>query len=387
MHSLITRIFVLVLFLLPPAAFGQTILLANTTWQAGSVVNLSGNVEIAPDVTLTIEPGVVVNGKGQSIIAYGTLTAIGTSTQRIQFVDTQFSFGDDYKKPGHIEIRYTLITGGSVIPATGNAGYGSFDLTDSLLTGVGYSYIWYPTADCHIERNVFVKSGGLSIGTHEKISAYVTNNVFVNMTGVAVENWANYDDTANTIVTGNSFLDTGKQMLRLPSGYTSANMVAINNYFGTTDVTVINAMIFDRNDTLTSASYVSYLPYLTAPAAATPSYTLVSPGVVTAPSRPQIVSITAGHGKATLNLSASNTDGGSAIVAYAATCAASGQPTKLTSGTGLTLTVLGLKGGELYSCTAIARNTFYPSASSVPTQVIPEASRLDMTPTLMLLLD
>jgi hypothetical protein len=53
----------------------------------------------------------------------------------------------------------------------------------------------------------------------------------------------------------------------------------------------------------------------------------------------------------TLNLSITTP---AVIVAYAATCSARSLPTKTASGSGLTLTVRGLKGGVTYSCTATA---------------------------------
>jgi hypothetical protein len=88
--------------------------------------------------------------------------------------------------------------------------------------------------------------------------------------------------------------------------------------------------------------------YLPAPPA-TQSFTITP-----TPSPPGISSITSGRGSATLTLTAPSSNGGAAIVAYAATCTAKDQPAKTASGSGLTLTVRGLKGGVTYSCTATA---------------------------------
>ncbi len=98
--------------------------------------------------------------------------------------------------------------------------------------------------------------------------------------------------------------------------------------------------------------------YLPAPPA-TLNLSITTPAAIVAPSPPGISSITSGRGSATLTAPSSN--GGAAIVAYAATCSASSLPTKTASGSGLTLTVRGLKGGVTYSCTATAPRPRSPS--------------------------
>ena len=59
----------------------------DTTWgQSGSPFVLLGPVEIASDVTLTIEPGVQVRGtEGASLVVKGSLNAVGRLEQRIIF--------------------------------------------------------------------------------------------------------------------------------------------------------------------------------------------------------------------------------------------------------------------------------------------------------------
>jgi len=59
----------------------------DTTWTlAGSPYNVTGNVLVQPTVTLTIEPGVVVNfSSDRALIVSGTLVARGTAEQQITF--------------------------------------------------------------------------------------------------------------------------------------------------------------------------------------------------------------------------------------------------------------------------------------------------------------
>jgi len=49
-----------------------TIISQNTTWRRGETVNLSEEVQIANGVTLTVEPGVTINGNGNTIKVFGT---------------------------------------------------------------------------------------------------------------------------------------------------------------------------------------------------------------------------------------------------------------------------------------------------------------------------
>jgi hypothetical protein len=90
-----------------------------------------------------------------------------------------------------------------------------------------------------------------------------------------------------------------------------------------------------------------------------------------------------GRGSATLYLVAPTSDGGSSLLGYSASCTA----TKTTSGSGLIVTVRGLKGNVVNTCTATARNAYYSSIASAAEQVTPYPARNNITPILMLLLD
>ncbi|HEY8907969.1 MAG TPA: hypothetical protein VIM63_18235, partial [Rhodoferax sp.] len=122
-----------------------------------------------------------------------------------------------------------------------------------------------------IERNIFKNTGGVSVGT-SSVFVYITNNIFTGSTnGYAIENWASYGGE-NIFVSKNSFLDVGKVALMLPGGYNSSAITATNNYWGTTTQSAIQSMIYDKTNDLSSAGYISFLPFLTQPDAATPIY-------------------------------------------------------------------------------------------------------------------
>jgi acetyltransferase-like isoleucine patch superfamily enzyme len=242
---------------------------ANTTWNlAGSPYNLVGYTRVNYGVTLNIDPGVVVVGNGNRIEIFGILSANGNSSSMILFTNVLVTPGSNLvSQPYAIVIRNTHLVGGNTYSPTGNGIYGTLTLEDCQVENpTSLFYIWYPVGNCSIQRNIFI--GGpssvliatVTSGTNQVL---ILNNVFY-QTGVAVENNASYNPSM-TFVSGNNFLRTNFPTLVLPSGYTSANMVATNNYWGTVDTNVINQMIYDKNDATDSANYISYVPFLTTP--------------------------------------------------------------------------------------------------------------------------
>ncbi|TCS84490.1 Ig-like domain-containing protein [Tepidibacillus fermentans] len=261
----------------------------DTTWTlAGSPYYLTGDIQIANGVTLTVESGVIIEGNNNRIRVFGDFEAIGKSNSRIVFNDVNIEPGENTPSEQYlIHIENADIIKGSLYRPTGNAIYGSLILRDSRLFDLeSYLYLWYPTSDVYIERNAFVNTGGISVGTSDNVKVHILNNAFFNYSNFAVENWASYG-TSETIVLFNSFLNskeddlgnpiTYKDTLVLPAGYSSAKMTATNNYWGTIDETVIEKMIFDKNDDISSASYINFKPYLQSPDPNTPIIDIVPP--------------------------------------------------------------------------------------------------------------
>ena len=245
-----------------------------TSWSLkNSPYVITGKLMIPAATALNIEPGVEVMGNHQDIQVQGTLAVNGTPSNKVTISDTVISPAGTMANNHAIRIRGAQITGGSVYAATGNAIYGTLELTDSRLSDLdtynAYIYLWYPTGPSKIERNVFVRSGGISYGLSD-VALTIRNNAFIEWKSPPVTNWAMYG-SASADVSLNSFVSTDRIAVELPNGYTSAHINASRNYWGTTDIAVINKMIQDKNDDLTSSDYVTYLPILTAPDAATPS--------------------------------------------------------------------------------------------------------------------
>lgn len=232
------------------------IIATNTVWTSGSLHELSDVVQIAPGATLTIEPGAIV--RNGSIEAYGVLDVNGAWSNLVQFDGVKLQVKGS---AGRIDLDHAYINGGSFQSPTGNADYANFSLTNNVFQNVGsYIYVWYPKTNVLVEGNLFVSSGGFSVGTSDSVQVTIKDNIFVGQTtNFAVENWTSYN-SSQTVVNGNSFLSTNKVALQVASGYDFAKISAGNNYFGTTDISTINAMIRDRNDGLDYASTINYLP-------------------------------------------------------------------------------------------------------------------------------
>jgi uncharacterized repeat protein (TIGR02543 family) len=260
------------------------ILSSNTRWiEANSPYEIVETVQIPEGITLTIEPGVTVTmpGSGDMFLLHGKLVAHGTATSKITFDggnNSDFFNAKGSKSDTLLSLEYCIIKNGiSFWPPTGYEQYGSFILRHSELTNLtGYSYIWYPGQDVYIEYNRFKNAGGFSVGHDGNAKVYIRYNLFdeknpelPSYADFWVQNWAAYD-SSRTIVKYNSFINNIGIVLKLPGGYDKAAMIATENYWGTQDTQIIDQFIYDRNDDITCAGYIDYLPALTEPHPNTP---------------------------------------------------------------------------------------------------------------------
>jgi len=141
------------------------------------------------------------------------------------------------------------------------AAYGSFTVQNSTVhSGFSRVHIWYPTSPATFYNNHFLSSVHIDVGHSVSGVVSFVGNTFV--AGGLLENWAAYD--APMIVQGNNFLDTSFRVA-LARGYSNSDIDARGNYWGTTDESVIESMIIDRNDSLDYPTYIEFRPYLLEP--------------------------------------------------------------------------------------------------------------------------
>jgi hypothetical protein len=253
-----------------PGVSASGIIATNTSWTAAeSPIILTVDVQVAYGVTLSIGPGAVIDGRGHQIETYGTTQAIGAIGSRVSFNNVRVYGGDNQPaQPFALVVQYAEFHGGAVTPSPG---YGTVVLRDSRLFDATPPSVWYPTGPCFIERNIFVDCDGISCGALQPV--YVTNNVFFRQrTPFAVQAWTQ-TSPSEFQVTRNSFLSTDRVALEIQPGGYHGQMLATNNYFGTTDAATIADMVYDKSDDLSCNAYIQYEPHLTAPDPATPDPT------------------------------------------------------------------------------------------------------------------
>ncbi len=248
---------------------------SDTTWKAAdSPYIITSTIIIPEDVNLTIEPGVTVTAESSVTTMFlinGAITAHGNPTNKITFDgngNATFFKTNHLVSEGFVDLDYCIIKNGQSAFWFDNTG--SFNLTNSDLSDLSQeSYLWYPSQDTYIEFNTFTNTSGLKIATGDYSSnssgvVYVKYNLFINNQGYIIDNFASYG-LSKAYVNNNSFIDTSGIILEVEKTMTTADMDASQNYWGTTDTSVIDSMIYDKNDDASCSSYINYLPLLDTP--------------------------------------------------------------------------------------------------------------------------
>ena len=261
------------------------IITSNTVWDAGTVINLTGDVQIAAGATLTIQSGAVVRGNGYTIQAFGTLNAAGSDSANVLLDNVRLDFGSiNYAETGQIDLNYATMLGGSLTDISGNLSHGNYRITGSRFEGISnYAYVWYPYGDNLIAHNDFHRFGSFYIGadfrnpggvqsfairdnSFQSWIGYPSNDAQDRTDNSLIVDWANYGDNSLQVAS-NNFFDVGKTALAVEGGYSSAKLNATGNWFGTTDPQAIASMIFDQTDNLNAASVIPNVSPLSGPSA------------------------------------------------------------------------------------------------------------------------
>ena len=237
-----------------------------TLFASAGPVTVVGRVQVVPNVTLTIEEGVVITGipdpsgyPPPQIEVFGSLVILGNSNNPVKINNLSIS---GKESASQISITHIESDGVSISAQTG-----ALQLRNSFLS----SSVWVgPNAsESYIEGNVF-RAGGFG-ATHSfggQPTIYLRNNVFLSGGIYYMNN--TYGTSDSFVVKHNSILDTDREVYRHNSNYPQPIDLS-ENFWGTTDTSVIDTMIYDRNDDLNIPIFVTYLPILTAPHPNTPT--------------------------------------------------------------------------------------------------------------------
>ena len=240
----------------------------DTTWtEWDSPYLITGTIEVPAGVTLTIEPGVSASMSGSGdymFIVNGTVVAHGIQGKRIKLDGGMQSFfsSENAGPEASVDLDYCAIKNGASLVNFARCFY----LGHSEVTNLTeYSDISFgPTEDVYIEYNRFYNASGFATGGGAMV--YIRYNYF-NTKNPAVRDapWIVNKAGPATMVNSNFFLNTDGIAVMLQGGRGSEGMVATNNYWGTQNIAVIDAMIWDKNDDSNLASYIKYSPIRTSP--------------------------------------------------------------------------------------------------------------------------
>lgn len=237
---------------------------------------ITNNVQIASGVTLKIEAGTRVFGSKKSsnsnlIEVFGKLDAQGTADSNITLTNVKIKPTDTDVNDSIIYLKFVKMFGGQILAEHSQ---GPVTIQNSLLKEVGDLTLWYPSEDCYIEQNIFYNSGEIRTILSGSTTAYIKNNLFFNnisnteQTGYALESL--YGSESNLVVKKNTFYSTNSVAISIaPSPY-DGSINATENYWNTTNTSIIDEMIFDKNDDLNAAEVISYEPILNNPDSITP---------------------------------------------------------------------------------------------------------------------
>jgi hypothetical protein len=255
-------------------------LTGNTTWTtSNSPYIIETTILIPEQVTLTIESGVEIVTQLTSdalFVINGIIDAQGTADSPINIDGNGASFifkTNNLLSGGFMSLTYCNIKNAERAFWFDNTA--SINITHSDLSDLCQpSHLWFPAQDSYIEYNTFVNSSGIEIATDDYYSnAYgmvnVRYNLFTLNQGFFISNLASYG--LNKVnVNNNTFINTNGIVLVVERGYTTVDMDASQNYWGTSDTSIIDLMIFDKNDDSSCNSYINYIPIIDAPNPETP---------------------------------------------------------------------------------------------------------------------
>jgi hypothetical protein len=223
-----------------------------------SPYDLTSNMEIGEGVTVTVEPGVLLNAAGGNIGLFGgSLIIAGTADNKVQ-IEGGVSFSSAIYKQSTLNVDHCRING---LKYANFMGINLSIKNSEIIRSKGFSgqiSIGYPLSDPLIEKNILIGIFGCIGDANNKYLRF-TDNIFYGQSGAC--------GTLNMVFLNNSFLSPS-----LPFAVCNYVFDLKNNYWGTTDIALIEDRIKDRSDTLDCSNRADYQPILLAPHPDTPAF-------------------------------------------------------------------------------------------------------------------
>ena len=247
------------------------------------VFEISKTIEIPNGSKLTVRPGttIVNSGADPLFFVHGTLSIEGSATDPVNIESSRdIVYLENAPETSQVIIKHAVVDGknsASLVPATGNSQTSNFIFEDSDFLNLGtYSYIWYPRS-FRVERNTFKNSAGFSIGFDvrdgENTQPVFRNNLFDGAPRETyreeywIQHWASYG--GELLVENNTFAGGPYTAIRNQYG-DDKSVRADRNYWGTTNQTTIQDMVYDYNDSLSIGGVISTGSPLSSPDPLTP---------------------------------------------------------------------------------------------------------------------
>lgn len=246
-----------------------------------SPYSLSSTLQIPTGVKVTVEAGVEIQSNGLETMFWnqGNLTFNGTRENPIRLTGkpSVYILTKNAEVGSQLNITGVLFNGGSRVWSNqGYSGYFSLVFEDNEVKDVtDFIYVWYLLNKAVIQRNVFINSGGLSVGFSEGKDVSILNNLFIgpSTTGYWVESWASYGGQLE--VHNNEFRGGPYVAVQLKPDYKDAKISATSNFWGTQSIVDISKMVNDRNDSLSYVNTIDISGPLSQTALGTPAYSIL----------------------------------------------------------------------------------------------------------------
>ena len=240
------------------------------------------STRVTDGVTLDIEPSVSVLGPAfagdmatGTLRVAGHLNAQGAPGQPVYFGQVAIGFADETQQNSEAEFDLSQVVMGArseLFPIVlSQGGAARISVSDSLLemeldsVGVGdKGDVWLrDVGNVVFQRNIFTAIPSISlISSRPATNIKFHDNWFAGDYATFTESAAVSDGSVVAILTGNN-LDVGQ--IRLSSGANHMTIVATHNWWGTTDISLIEQRIFDCHDDPDIDACVEFQPILQEP--------------------------------------------------------------------------------------------------------------------------